>query len=165
MSAIYLPEGMPGPRGNPGPYAPRHFARAYRVAAVTLSATPNTYSDLIFDTVAAGENPESLYSTVTGSYTCPEQGLYLVLCQVSFQLVGTNMSCALRFKKNGSDYTLANVMVPTNNATVPLTVALIPCAANDLLGPPRIASSMASATLRVNAAVEMYQSICFLGGL
>lgn len=65
-----------------------HYARVRRNAATSY---PTGSTQVIWDTVES--DVEGLYSTSTGFYTCPEDGLYSVDGQVSLTLSGAG-SCS-----------------------------------------------------------------------
>lgn len=155
MSALNLPL-LQGAQGPTGPYAPRHFVKATRTAAFSFSATANTYAKMDYSTEES--DIEALY--VSGTYTCPEAGIYSVAATVSIAGSGA-ASMVIQGRKNGTMVGNVNWWCPSTSAMIANYSDMILCAAGDTLE-IWCSTSIASAGIRTTAN-ENRLAICYLG--
>lgn len=138
-----------------------YMARAYRAAAFTFSATPNTLvQPFIWDTVSQGA---AYYNSSTGLYTCPVAGVYLAKVNISLGLTASGQTVTTYIYVNGAVNVINNAITSMATATVSSSLAVVNCQVNDTIA-AGAATSLASGILRLSLSEEHF-FVALLGAL
>jgi C1q domain len=134
-----------------------HAAMVQRTSAFTFPATAQTWVIIPCNTVT--NDPEGLYNTTTGLYTCPVDGLYQAIYKVSINGAASSFVNSAVYKNGATVGALSNAQGSFSSTLLSTGAAFVPCVKGDTLALWG-ATSIASASAR---GVDTQISIAYLG--